>query len=108
MKIVLPKQKIPLNFEKKFIRPHTQLLKKGFEARDMEDKWTIKSENDWVYFIRSWTSFTIYGIRLLETPYGSKVVDSWVSRDQSQYQSEDLEENRNLLEMILESFLNRE
>ena len=55
----------------------------------------------WLLVERSWTGFWIFGLRLSIDDRGSRVVESWVSRDETQYRGQDLNEDRAILRMVI-------
>lgn len=76
-------------------------LKRGSIPEEMEDKWFVYHEDGWVYFHRSWTGFCIYQLRLVEDGDVYRCTEAWVTRDREQYTSEDIGEDRQLLESLL-------
>ncbi|MGQ9643783.1 MAG: hypothetical protein ACUVT3_08005 [Ignavibacterium sp.] len=52
-----PKQ---IAIELRFTERHYSKLIKGLIPKEMEDKWFVFHDNDWLYFHRSWTGFGIY------------------------------------------------
>ena len=56
------------------------------------DRWFIYYEDSWVYFVRSWTGYHIFGFELAASPDGSScVIASWANRNIDEYQSENKE-----------------
>jgi ADP-ribosyl-[dinitrogen reductase] hydrolase len=45
-------------------------LVNGLIPHQMEDKWFIFYENDWLYFHRSWTGFGLYKAQLIKEQNG--------------------------------------
>lgn len=64
-------------------------LTKGLIPQQMEDKWFIFYENDWLYFHRSWTGLGIYKAQLLKEKDGYAIKEFWAERNQEKYSSED-------------------
>jgi hypothetical protein len=64
-------------------------LTKGLIPHQMEDKWFIYYENDWLYFHRSWTGYGIYKAKLNKEQDGYSIREFWVERNQQKYQNED-------------------
>jgi hypothetical protein len=73
----------------------------GHIPRNMEDKWFIFFEAGWLYFHRSWTGHCIYGVRLDGSPVGVGVVESWASRDRSQYNTLGVEAEKRLIAQLI-------
>jgi hypothetical protein len=100
-----PSRKQDLAFTRKFDPAEGENLKRGFVPVQMEDKWFIYFEKGWLHFHRSWTGAYIFALRLDETESGYEVVASWVSRDQEQYGSDDLDGDRELVNDLLDHLL---
>ena len=64
-------------------------LRQGLIPNQMEDKWFIFYENDWLYFHRSWTGFGLYKARLIKEQNGYLIKEIWVERNQEKYENED-------------------
>jgi len=76
---------IALNFtERQFSK-----LTKGLIPQQMEDKWFIFYENDWLHFHRSWTGFGLYKAQLIKEKDGYSIKEFWAERNQEKYKNED-------------------
>ena len=64
-------------------------LKRGLLPRQMEDKWFIYFENDWLYFHRSWTGQGIYRAKLNRETDGFSINEFWAERNQEEYRNND-------------------
>ena len=107
-----PQQRESLGFEAVFDDAGTELLVLGLVPKEMEDKWFIYFEGPayrqgWLFLHRSWTGACIYGVQLERSPGGARVVDSWVSRDPTQYKGTDLDYDRKLLRFLIDALLLR-
>ena len=103
-----PPQREPLGFAATFDDAETESLVLGLVPKEMEDKWFIYFEHGWLLFHRSWTGACIYGVHLERSTGGARVVDSWVSRDPTQYKGDDVEYDRKLLRFLIDAFLLRQ
>jgi hypothetical protein len=103
-----PQQREPLGFAATFNDAETESLVLGLVPKEMEDKWFIYLEHGWLLFHRSWTGACIYGVHLERSTGGARVVDSWVSRDPTQYKGDDVEYDRKLLRFLIDAFLLRQ
>ena len=76
---------------------------KGFIPQQMEDKWFIYFENDWLYFHRSWTGFGIYKAKLKKEPDGNgySINEFWVERNQKKYINKDDNEDIQKLSLLI-------
>jgi ADP-ribosylglycohydrolase len=63
-------------------------LKKGLIPQQMEDKWFVYYEDDWLYFHRSWTGFGIYKVKLNKEQQGYSIKEFWVERNLEKYKNE--------------------
>lgn len=64
-------------------------LTNGLIPRQMEDKWFIYYENEWLYFHRSWTGNGMYKAKLNKETDGYSIREFWVERNQEKYKNED-------------------
>jgi hypothetical protein len=89
-----------------------ETLKKGLEPVAMEDKWAIAYDAPWLYFRRSWTGCCVFAIRLEETgtsgasgEAGARIVESWASRNEDEYRSASLDDDRATLRFLIDALL---
>jgi ADP-ribosyl-[dinitrogen reductase] hydrolase len=61
----------------------------GLIPQEMEDKWFIYYENEWLYFHRSWTGNGIYKAKLNKESDGYSITEFWAERNQEKYKNED-------------------
>jgi ADP-ribosylglycohydrolase len=64
-------------------------LKTGIVPRQMEDKWFIYYEKNWLFFHRSWTGFGIYKANLQKVEDGYSIKEFWAERNKEKYNNED-------------------
>ncbi len=84
--IDIPKR---IDIDLKFTEKQFSELKKGLIPEQMEDKWFIYYEDEWLYFHRSWTGKGIYKAKVnIETNYYA-INEFWVERNQNKYINED-------------------
>jgi len=77
--------KIELYFtEEQFLK-----LKKGLIPHEMEDKWFIFFEDDWLYFHRSWTGYGIFKAQLTKEKNVYSIKEFWAERKHEKYSNED-------------------
>jgi O-acetyl-ADP-ribose deacetylase (regulator of RNase III) len=101
----MPEARAPLSYRRRFdAREHARLAL-GLLPRQMEDKWFIYLEQDWLYFHRSWTGFCTYAVRLGAMSEGSRVVEAWVTRDPAQYRTADDRRDTEILGYLVERLL---
>lgn len=76
---------ITLHFtDKQFLK-----LTNGLIPQQMEDKWFVFYENDWLYFHRSWTGYGLYKAQLIKEKDGYSIKEFWAERNQEKYKNED-------------------
>lgn len=80
-------------------------MRQGFVPQAMEERWFIYFEQGWLYFHRGWTGHCIFGVQLDGFPGGVRVIDAWVSRDKSQYNSQGLENDQKLVTDLIRTKL---
>lgn len=86
-----------------------QILKimQGLIPRDMEDKWFIYCEDDWLFFHRSYTGYGIFKAQLIKDQYGYHIDEFCVERNPKKYKNTDENEDRDTFcFLIAEGLLN--
>ncbi len=78
-----------IDFSIRFSDKQFEKLKHGLIPQQMEDKWFIFYENDWLYFHRSWTGFGLYKAQLIKEQEGYSIKEFWAERNQEKYKNED-------------------
>jgi hypothetical protein len=101
----LPRLRVQLPFERDFTETEFLRLKRGFVAENMEDRWHIFFKDPWLTFVRSWTGFCVYKVRLENGDKGCKIAEVWVSRDRRQYGGDDPREETKLLSFLIDELL---
>lgn len=64
-------------------------LTHGLIPQQMEDKWFIYYENEWLYFHRSWTGNGMYKAKLNKVTDGYSIREFWAERNQEKYINKD-------------------
>ena len=87
---------VPLPYREKFFEREFDQIKRGFEPRDMDDKWVVRFESPYLRFYRSWTGQGIYQAELVEelkkrTVENAVCASTLLDNSNSEYQSELLE-----------------
>jgi hypothetical protein len=80
-------------------------LKRGFVAESMEDRWHIFFKDPWLHFVRSWTGFCVYKVRIEKRGEVYKAAEVWVNRDRRQYGGDDPREEAELLSFLIDRLL---
>ena len=63
-----------------FTKEEYQKLIRGHIPYQMEDKWYIFYEDDWLYFHRSWTGYGMYKAQVLPDQNGYYIDEFWAER----------------------------
>jgi hypothetical protein len=71
----------------------------------MEDRWHIFFKDPWLHFVRSWTGFCVYKVRLEKSDAGYRVAEVWINRDRRQYGGTDALEDAQRLSFLIEHLL---
>ena len=81
-----PKQ---IGIDLHFTEQQLSKLKEGLVPQEMEDRWFIYFEDEWLYFHRSWTGHEIFRAKLDKEAEGFAIKEFWAERNQEKYQNED-------------------
>jgi hypothetical protein len=81
----MPEAKQPLHVEKIYSAVAYSGIARGMIPAEMEDKWFMFLEDDWLYLHRSWSGNLIYQVRFEPTSDEYRIAEVWVNRDPSQY-----------------------
>ena len=81
----LPSNFVTLQFDFIFSKEDSQIIKRGYIAECMEEKWDIKFRDNILYFNRSWTGFCVYMIMFEEIDQQLQVSNVLVNRDPKQF-----------------------
>lgn len=100
-----PTAREPLGYEQTFDIADADKLRGGLIPQQMEDKWFVYYQEGWLYLHRSWTGGLVYWLRLDESAAGARVVESFVSRDSSQYKAADISYDRMLIDFLLRGLI---
>jgi hypothetical protein len=103
--VPLPAARADLRFTETYTPEEFERIRRGVIPREMEDKWFVFYEDSWLFFHRSWTGFAIYGVRFRVSDSGASAVESWVSRDPSQYEETRIDEDRARLKRLIDGLL---
>jgi hypothetical protein len=101
----LPEARAALPYRRSFDAGEIERLTVGLLPRQMEDKWLIYREGEWLHFHRSWTGICIYAVRLAALDVGSAVSEAWVNRDPEQYKVVDERYDTEILGYLVERLL---
>ncbi len=102
----MPTSRVQIPFDRTFTDGEFQRLQLGLVPESMDDRWFIFLEAGWLYFVRSWTGYCIFQVRLqLDGPH--QVLEAWANRDRRQYGSEGEAKDVELLTTLIDEILAR-
>lgn len=64
-------------------------LTAGLIPEEMEDKWFVFFENNWLFFHRSWTGYGYYKAQIIKKQDFYIINEFWTERNQEKYQNDD-------------------
>ncbi|MEV7286113.1 hypothetical protein AB0O01_16325 [Streptomyces sp. NPDC093252] len=86
-----------------------QVIRRGYRARDMDEKWHVFSEGDEVFLHRSWTGRGIYAATFAEVAPaeggGRRITRALVERDPARARPTDDDRDRLMLELVLSAIV---
>ena len=82
-------QPIKIDIDLHFSDKEYLKLIKGLIPQQMEDKWFIYYENEWLYFHRSWTGYGMYKAKLNKEVEGYSIKEFWTERNKEKNKNED-------------------
>ena len=71
----------------------------------MEDRWHVFFKDPWLHFVRSWTGFCVYKVRLEKHDAEYRITEVWVNRDRHQYGCTDGRRDVGLLSIVINDVL---
>jgi len=105
--LAAPKKTEYLGYSATFTAIEAEKIKAGFMPQDMDDKWFIYFSENRLYFHRSWSGILVYALTFKTQATGIEVIDSWVNRDPKQYNQQDINHDRRLVDFLIRAFLLR-
>lgn len=97
----LPEQTAQFVLERTLSDEELQAIQEGHRPQEMEDKWFMYQEDGKLFIHRSWTGYCIYVVELSQTGKLSVTVN----RDPEQYRETDLEQDRLLVEILINQLI---
>jgi O-acetyl-ADP-ribose deacetylase len=101
----LSNTRTPLQFRRTFTPDEYRHLQAGFRPREIEDKWFIYFEENWLNFHRSWTGFCIYRVYIQPEGETYKITEAWATRDSDQYTNTNPDFNIQTINQLIDLFL---
>ena len=102
---LLPDKNVKLDIDKSYHKGQWDRINLGLKPEEMEDKWFIYEENNWLFIHRSWTGHCIYKIRFELLEDSLTIAEAYANRDPNQYKVTDDSYDSQLILWIIEHFL---
>lgn len=83
----MPEQRAELPFQMQFTADEFALVTQGLIPVEMEDKWFIFFEADWLFLHRSWTGYCTYQTRIVQQGPTYVTVETWINQNPQQYKA---------------------
>jgi hypothetical protein len=99
------RRRVLIPFDRTFTAEEFERVKLGVVPREMEDHWSIFLEQGWLYFVRSWTGYCIYKVRVEQKNDTARITEAWANRDPRQYASTDAKYDVKMLAMVMDHVL---
>lgn len=100
------KHKTVLLHETIYTSDEVNRIKLGFIPKEMEQKWFIYCDDEYIYFHRSWTGYLIYKLPIHKISDGSwSIKSAIVNNDSSQFQCPADDENERTIFELIDYFL---
>ena len=101
----LPEARAALAYARTFDRAEHARLERGLVPDQMEDKWFIFLEGEWLFFHRSWTGTCIYAVKLRAEGEGFAVAEAWANRAPEEYRETDDAYDTQVLAFLVDRLL---
>jgi hypothetical protein len=101
----MPEMKIQLQVNQTFTEEEYQRLQMGVIPHQMEDKWHIHFEENWLFFHRSWTGYCLYQIHLESSDRGWNITEAWANSSPDQSPTFTVQEHQQRLLDIIDYVL---
>ena len=93
----------------RFSKTEIDSIKCGFIPKQMEQKWFIFYENDWIYLHRAWTGYCIYKLKIKQVEKNEfSFYQLWIDCDKAISQDPNDEANILFVNSLLNSLSKRE
>ena len=101
----MPESKIKLDYEARFTPTEYDKLRRGLVPRNMDQRWFIFMEDDWLFIHRDSSGFCIYQVRVDRMKDEYAVTEAYANRDPRQYKQVNDEYDKQMLGWIIEDLL---
>lgn len=68
-------------YHDKFTPREMDKIRLGYIPEEMEEKWFIYMEGDWLYLHQSWTGDCTFMVRFYRGAYHYRIAEAWTTRD---------------------------
>ena len=99
-----PKLRERISFKRTLTDYEFEALSNAPVPETMDRRWHSVVKGEWLFLIRSWTSYCVFSIKVrTETPHD--VIETWASRDRSQYGAPQPDEEIRMLNAAIEAIV---
>jgi len=103
----MPEKRTKICLNRTFSPQEIEHIRMGHISVQMEDKWFIYWEDNYLHFHRSWTGDCIYIVHFEKEDENWKMIDAVVNRDPEQYLETSDERDAETISRLIDSFLLR-
>lgn len=99
--IPMSEQRVKFDFQNEFGPMEMEIIKVGRIPDEMDERWFVFFESNWIYFHRSWTGYCVFQVKL--EPTGNekwRVTEAWSTTDPKHYRSRDVKKNNEVLRRV--------
>ena len=101
----MPESKTRLDYQRTFTPAEYDKLRRGLVPRNMDQRWFIFMEDDWLFIHRDSSGFCIYQARVDRINDEYSVAEAYANRDPHQYKGVNDEYDKQMLGWIIECLL---
>jgi len=104
---VMPDATAEAALDRKVSEREYRSLIDGFRPQEMDERWFMYVEEDWIYLHRSWTGFCIFKAKLEIQMDGYTITMLCINRNPDQYKSTNIEADINEFHSVLNSLITK-
>jgi hypothetical protein len=97
----MPESRERISWQRTFTHEEYERIRSGHHSAELNNRWYVHTENNWVHFVRSWTRYCIFKVKLEAGENTVRAAEVWVNRDPSQYNNIDLAYDLDTLEGLI-------
>jgi len=102
---LLPSKHARISLSRNFSRKEIDRMRAGVVPAQMEDKWFIYWQENFLFFHRSWTGVCIYVVRFVQNGDGLRMYEADVNREPSEYTETSDAKDAALISYLIDTLL---